>query len=159
MTRITLIGRATADAEIRFTPSGAAVANFTIADNHRKKTTAGDWEDDGTTFYRVQAWRNLAEQCAEHVTKGATLIVVGQVRTRDWTDREGNTRTSLEITADDIGTALNKWDTSRRQQAANSQPAAGPDPWATTPTPAAHKTKKQPPRTSPGLDQYETPPF
>lgn len=130
MTRITIIGRATADPELRFTPAGAAVATFNIADNHRKKV--GDkWEDDGATFYRCQAWNHLAEQCAETITKGKSVIVTGEVRNRTYENRDGSKGQSLEIRVDDVGLALPKY--AREQSSPQFTPASGDDPWATAP--------------------------
>lgn len=117
MTTITLIGRATADAELRFTSGGKAVATLNVADNHRRKD-GNEWVDDGTTFYRVTAWEHLAEQMAEHVKRGQRVIVVGEVRNREY-ERDGEKRRSLEIRAYEIGPALDKY-----------PPRTADDPWA-----------------------------
>lgn len=136
MTKITIAGRAVADAEMKFTPSGAAVANFTIVENRRKfDKQRNEWVDDGASFYRCQAWRHLAESCAEHIRKGSLVIVVGELAERQWEDRDGNKRSAWEVTADEVGMALAKFpprDGAPRQQ---SRPAEN-DPWASNTGPA-----------------------
>ncbi len=131
MTRITITGRATADPELRFTPAGVPVANFTLAENRRKfDKQKGEHVDDGTSFYRVQAWRHLAEACADKIRKGAVVIVVGELAERQFEDRDGNKRSSWEVTADEVGLALPKF--APKGDGGNFQrPAPAADPWAT----------------------------
>lgn len=140
---ILIVGNLTSDPELRFLQSGHAVADFTVAVNERKKTSSGDWEDDGATFYRVSAWRDLAEHVAESLQKGMRVIVSGGLRTRTWTDKDGIERLSLDLTADEIGPSL-RWATATvtrsqsgggQRPAQQSQPRGGDDPWA---TPARH---------------------
>lgn len=110
MSKMTVVGNLTGDPELRFTPSGAAVVNFTVAENHRKKDAqTGEWSDDGSTFYRVTAWRGLAENVAESLTKGCRVIVSGEFRTREFErkgERAGEKGMSVEINADNIGPDL-----------------------------------------------------
>ena len=137
MTKLTITGRATADAELRFLASGVPVASFTVADNHRKKNAqTGEWEDDGATFYNVQAWNYLAEECAENVRKGRFVIVVGDVRLRQYETRDGGKGSSLDVRADEVGMALprfaprdgqNQAQETRRPSGGQSGPT---DPWA-----------------------------
>lgn len=101
---ITLIGNATGDAELRFTPSGAAVANLSMAVNPRDKQ--GDqWVDGEPNFYRVSVWKDLAENVAESVHRGDRIVVVGRLRQREY-EHNGEKRTSLDVTADHIGLDL-----------------------------------------------------
>lgn len=101
---ITLIGNATGDAELRFTPSGAAVANLSMAVNPRDKQ--GDqWVDGEPNFYRVSAWKDLAENVAESVHRGDRIVVVGRLRQREY-EHNGEKRVSLDVTADHIGLDL-----------------------------------------------------
>lgn len=136
MTKITITGRATADATLKFTPSGAAVASFSLADNHRKKNAqTGEWEDDGATFYNVQAWQHLAEECAEHVRKGRIVTVVGDVRLRQYEGRDGTKGQSLDVRADEVALCLSKFpprDGQARPASAPAQSWQAPagDPWA-----------------------------
>src|SRR5690349_18519252 len=107
-TEITIIGNLTADPELRFTPSGAAVANFSVVVNTRRfdKRTS-EWTDAEPTFWRCNLWRQPAENLAESLTRGMRVVVVGQIETRTWEDRTtGEKRTANEIRVDDIGASL-----------------------------------------------------
>ena len=138
-TTITIRGRLTADPELRFTPSGAAVANLTIASNARRfDKQANEWKDGPTTFWRCSAWRDLAENVAESLFKGAAVVAVGPVEQRDY-EHNGEKRTSMDVTVDAIGPDL-RWQTAKVQKAQRgpSGGAGGPvggsgatDPWAT----------------------------
>ena len=106
-TTITLIGNLTADPELRFTPSGAAVANFTVASTPRTfDRQTQEWKDGEAMFITCAAWRNLAENVAESLTKGARVIVSGRLRSRSYEGREGEKRTVFEIEVDEIGPSL-----------------------------------------------------
>lgn len=134
MSTITVVGNLTADPEVRFTPSGAAVANFTIADTPRRYDKQADaWVDGDTTFWNAAVWRQAAENVAESLTKGQRVIAVGEVRNRAYEDRDGNKRTSLELEVREIGPAL-KYATavvSKVSRSGSSGPQqGGTDPWA-----------------------------
>lgn len=142
-TTITIIGNLVADVELRFTPSGAAVANFTVASTPRTFNKASnEWEDGNTLFLPCSIWRDAAEHCAESLTKGTRVIVQGRLQQRSYDDREGNKRTRYEVAVDDVGpsllraTAVVTRDTSGAQpgrQPAARQPAGRTppaDPWA-----------------------------
>jgi single-strand DNA-binding protein len=106
-TVITVVGNLTDDPELRFTPSGAAVANFTVASTPRTlNKQTNEWEDGEAMFLRCSIWRQAAENVAESLQKGARVIVNGRMRARTWEDREGNKRTSFEIDVDEIGPSL-----------------------------------------------------
>lgn len=106
-TQITLIGNLTADPELRFTPSGAAVANFTVASTPRTfDRQANEWRDGEAMFLNCAVWRQAAENVAESLTKGMRVIVSGRLRSRSYDDREGNRRTVFEIEVDEIGPSL-----------------------------------------------------
>lgn len=101
---ITLTGNVTGDAELRFTPSGHAVANLSVAVNPRDKQ--GDqWVDGEPNFYRVAAWKDLAENVAESVRRGDRVTVVGRLRVREY-EHNGEKRTSLDVTADSVALDL-----------------------------------------------------
>ena len=103
--QVTLVGNLTDDPELRFTPSGAAVANFRLAVTPRVRE--GDsWKDGETSFFRVNVWRQMAENVAETMTKGSRAIVVGRLRTRSWETPEGEKRSVTEIEADEVGPSL-----------------------------------------------------
>ena len=106
-TIITIIGNLTADPELRFTPSGAAVASFTVASTPRTfDRQAGKWKDGETLFMPCQAWRQMAENIAESLTKGTRVIVQGRLVQRSYTTREGENRTVVEMQVDEIGPSL-----------------------------------------------------
>jgi single-strand DNA-binding protein len=106
-TVITVVGNITDDPELRFTPSGAAVANFTVASTPRTlNKQTNEWEDGEAMFLRCSIWRQAAENVAESLQKGTRVIVNGRMRARSWEDREGNKRTSFEIDVEEIGPSL-----------------------------------------------------
>jgi len=106
-TQITLVGNLTADPELRFTPSGAAVANFTVASTPRTfDRQTNEWRDGEAMFLNCSVWRQAAENVAESLTKGMRVIVQGRLRARSYDDREGNRRTVFEVQVDEIGPSL-----------------------------------------------------
>ena len=104
---VTVVGNLTDDPELRFTPSGAAVANFTIASNSRflDKTT-NEWKDGEPVFMRCSVWRQYAENVAESLTRGTRVIATGRLKQRTYETREGEKRTVIELEVDDVGPAL-----------------------------------------------------
>ena len=106
-TTCTLIGNLTADPELRFTPSGAAVANFTVAATSRTfDKTANQWRDGEALFLRCTLWRQPAENLAESLRRGDRVIVTGRLRQRSFDTREGDKRTTIELDVDEIGASL-----------------------------------------------------
>ena len=106
-TVITVIGNLTADPELRFTPSGAAVANFTVASTPRSfDRQTNEWKDGDTLFMRCSIWREAAENVAESLTKGMRVIVQGRLVQRSYETREGEKRTVVELQVDEIGPSL-----------------------------------------------------
>ncbi|MCA0155450.1 MULTISPECIES: single-stranded DNA-binding protein [Tsukamurella] len=106
-TIITVIGNLTADPELRFTPSGAAVANFTVASTPRTfDRNSNEWKDGEALFLRCNIWREAAENVAESLTKGTRVIVSGRLKQRSYDDRDGNKRTVVELEVDEIGPSL-----------------------------------------------------
>lgn len=103
-TRVTVIGRAAATPDLRYTPTGRPVASFDLAVTPRIQE-AGTWKDGPAAWYRVTAWQSLAEHAAESITKGMRLIVVGDLSPRPW-ERDGRAGLSLDIRADAIGPDL-----------------------------------------------------
>ena len=104
---ITIIGNLTGDPELRFTPSGAAVASFTVASSSRvmdKQTN--EWKDGDTTFLRCNVWRQYAENVAESLQRGMRVIVNGRLKQRSYETKEGEKRTVYEVEVDDVGPAL-----------------------------------------------------
>lgn len=106
-TVITVIGNLTADPELRFTPSGAAVANFTVASTPRTfDRQSQEWKDGDTLFMRCSIWREAAENVAESLTKGTRVVVTGRLVQRSYETREGEKRTVVELQADEVGPSL-----------------------------------------------------
>lgn len=106
-TPITVIGNLTADPELRFTPNGAAVANFTVASTPRTfDRQTNEWKDGDAMFLNCSVWRQYAENVAESLSKGTRVIVSGRLKSRSYETREGEKRTVFEIDVDEVGPAL-----------------------------------------------------
>jgi single-strand DNA-binding protein len=106
-TTITIVGNLTADPELRFTPSGAAVANFTVASTPRIfDRQSSEWKDGEALFLRCNIWREAAENVAESLTRGSRVIVTGRLKQRSFETREGEKRTVFEVEVDEIGPSL-----------------------------------------------------
>jgi single-strand DNA-binding protein len=106
-TIITVVGNLTADPELRFTPSGAAVANFTVASTPRQfDKQSGEWKDGEALFMRCNIWRQAAENVAETLTRGSRVIVSGRLKQRSYETREGEKRTVVELEVEEVGPSL-----------------------------------------------------
>ena len=106
-TQITLVGNLTADPELRFTPSGAAVANFTVASTPRTfDRQTSEWRDGDAMFLNCSVWRQAAENVAESLTKGMRVVVQGRLKSRSYETREGERRTVFEVEVEEIGPSL-----------------------------------------------------
>lgn len=124
-TIITVIGNLTADPELRFTQSGVAVANFTIASTPRTfDRQRNEWVDGETLFMRSTIWRDAAENIAESLEKGSRVIAQGRLQQTSFTDREGNQRTAIELQVDEIGPSL-RYATARPQKIDRRQGGVG----------------------------------
>jgi single-strand DNA-binding protein len=143
-TKLTVIGNLTADPELRYTPAGAAVANFTVASTPRHYDKAkNEWVDGEALFLRCSIWRQAAENVAETLTRGTRVIVSGTLRSRSFETKEGEKRTVMELAADEVGVSLmfatakvNKVTRSGGNTSnAGSGGFGGPadDPWASVP--------------------------
>ncbi|MDQ6650985.1 MAG: single-stranded DNA-binding protein [Actinomycetota bacterium] len=106
-TIITVVGNLTGDPELRFTPSGAAVASFTVASTPRTLDKAtNEWKDGEALFLRCSIWRQAAENAAESLTRGARVIVQGRLQQRSFETKEGEKRTVIEMQVDEVGPSL-----------------------------------------------------
>jgi single-strand DNA-binding protein len=161
-TTITLVGNLTADPELRFTPSGAAVANFTVASTPRTfDRQTNEWRDGDAMFLNCAVWRQAAENVAESLQKGMRVIVQGRLRSRSYETRDGERRTVFEIDVDEIGPALRYATAKVTRNASGSSQAGGgnrplgggrgDDPWASGAPSAAGA------RSSQGSDPWATP--
>lgn len=148
-TILTVIGNLTADPELRFTPSGAAVANFTVASTPRQfDRQSNEWRDGETLFMRCSVWRDAAENVAESLTRGARVIVSGRLKSRSYETKEGEKRTVMELEVDEVGPSLRyasaKVTKTQRggggggfgggQSGGQASRAPEADPWATGPS-------------------------
>ena len=141
-TVITVVGNLTNDPELRFTPSGAAVASFTVASTPRTLDKAtNEWKDGEALFLRCSIWRQAAENVAESLQRGARVIVQGRLKQRSFETKEGEKRTVIELDVDEVGPSL-KYATAKTTKTTRSGTSggdgggggsAGNDPWATAP--------------------------
>jgi len=174
-TVITLVGNLVDDPELRFTPSGAAVANFRMASTPRTyDRQSGEWKDGDSLFLTCSVWRQAAENVAESLQKGMRVIVSGRLKQRSYETREGEKRTVFEVDVDEVGPSLRsataKVAKTQRSGAGGggfgggqSQPASagqggngqgGNDPWATSPS----QTSPSPAASTGGTDPWSTGP-
>jgi single-strand DNA-binding protein len=124
-TVITVVGNLTADPELRFTPSGAAVANFTVASTPRIfDRQSNEWKDGDALFMRCSIWREAAENVAESLTRGSRVIVQGRLKQRSYETREGEKRTVVELEVDEIGPSL-RYATAKVNKASRSGGGGG----------------------------------
>jgi single-strand DNA-binding protein len=181
-TVITIIGNITGDPELRFTPSGAAVANFTVASTPRQfDRTSNEWKDGETLFMRCSVWRDAAENVAESLQRGTRVLVQGRLKSRSYETKEGEKRTVIELDVEEVGPSL-KYATAKVNRTqrgtggggfnagaqggtsggASTQGAAAVDPWATTPPAAANTGGGKPAGPQGGWGNgpsYDEPPF
>ena len=124
-TIMTVVGNLTADPELRFTASGAAVANFTVASTPRTFDRAsGEWKDGEALFLRCNIWRQPAENVAESLTRGSRVIVSGRLKQRSFETKEGEKRTVIELEVDEIGPSL-RYATAKVNRAQRSDSSGG----------------------------------
>lgn len=145
-TTITIVGNLTTDPDLKFTPSGAAVANFTVASTPRTFDKASnEWKDGQALFMRCTIWRQAAENVAESLTRGMRVVVQGRLTQRSFETREGEKRTVVELQVDEVGPSLRyatatvnraarEGGQSQRTAPTRQEPPA--DPWASEPVPA-----------------------
>ena len=143
-TYITVVGNLTGDPELRFTPSGAAVANFTIASTPRTfDRQTNEWKDGDTLFLNCSVWRQAAENVAESLQRGMRVVAQGRLKARSYETREGEKRTVMEMDVEEVGPSL-KYATAKVTRATRTSGgggggfSGGDDPWASQPAaPAA----------------------
>ncbi|MDR0285192.1 MAG: single-stranded DNA-binding protein [Propionibacteriaceae bacterium] len=158
-TLITIVGNLTGDPELRFTPSGAAVANFTVASTPRTfDRMTNEWKDGDAMFLNCSVWRQVAENVAESLTKGMRVIVQGRLKSRSYETQSGDRRTVFEVEVDEVGPALRyataKVTRTPSQGGGNYQ--GGSAGWQAAPPPAEPATPAADPWAS---AQSDEPPF
>jgi single-strand DNA-binding protein len=142
-TVITLVGNLVEDPELRFTPSGAAVANFRVASTPRTfDRQNNEWKDGETLFLSCSVWRQAAENVAESLQRGMRVIISGRLKSRSYETREGEKRTVFEIDVDEVGPSLKMatakvTKTTRSGGGGYGSGSSDNDPWATQASPAA----------------------
>lgn len=162
---VNLDGTIVADPELRFTQSGAAVVNLTVAQNERRlNRETGKWEDGDAVFLRCNAWRQFAENIAESFSKGDRVIGYGRLKQRSYETREGEKRTVMEVELDGLGASVkfrtvqvNRADRSQQQGGYQSGAAPADDPWGSAPPPPAGARQPSPQGWGGGLNSE--PPF
>ncbi len=141
--KVILIGRLGKDPEVKYTPSGAPVAKFSLATDEVFKDRSGE-QQKRTEWHNIVAWNKLAEICGEYLTKGKQIYIEGSIRSRQWEDQAGNKRTSYEIVAREMKMLGSKADSERAVAAAAERPAS-PSPAPSEPR--APEPEPQPPDT------------
>jgi single-strand DNA-binding protein len=133
-TVITIVGNLTGDPELRFTPSGAAVASFTIASTSRSFDRASnEWRDGETLFLRCSIWRQAAEHVGESLTRGMRVIAQGRLKQRSYETSEGEKRAVIELDVDELGPSLRYATATVNRSQRASDEARADDPWAHEP--------------------------
>jgi single-strand DNA-binding protein len=177
-TVITVIGNITGDPELRFTPSGAAVANFTVASTPRQfDRQSNEWKDGETLFMRCSVWRDAAENVAESLQRGTRVIVSGRLKSRSYETKEGEKRTVIEMDVDEVGPSL-RYATAKVNRTQRGTSGGGgfsgggqgggqaEDPWATGPSSPSNTPQSGGQQSAPqgggwggGAPSYDEPPF
>jgi len=156
-TTLTVIGNLVQDPELRFTPAGAAVANFTIASTPRTfDKNSNEWKDGETLFLRASVWREAAENVAESLTKGMRVIASGNLKSRSYETKEGEKRAVIEFEVDEIGPSL-KYANAKVNRTKKSGNGAG----FAEPVPSRHGTQQpaQPQQSAAWSNGPADPPF
>jgi single-strand DNA-binding protein len=122
-THVTITGNLTSDPELKFTPNGAAVANVRVAVTVRVRD-GETWRDGDTSYYRVTAWRDLATNLTDSLSKGDRVVIVGQLRMRSWETPEGEQRSVVEVTAEEVAPSL-RWATAKPERATRTKHGNG----------------------------------
>jgi single-strand DNA-binding protein len=117
-THVTITGNLTDDPELKFTPNGAAVANFRVAVTARVRD-GETWRDGDTSYFRVNCWRQLAEHVTDSLGKGDRAVILGRLKSRSWETPEGERRSVVEVEADEVAPSL-RWATAKPQRAARN---------------------------------------
>lgn len=136
---VTVIGNLTADPELRFTASGVAMVNISVADSRRYQDRNGEWQEE-TSFFRGTCWRELAENVAESLTKGARVVISARLKQRTWETSEGEKRNVVELDILEIGPSL-RWATATVTKTPRSDGASGGNYGGGNTTPAAPVAK------------------
>ncbi len=135
---VTVIGNLTMDPELRFTASGVAMANISVADSRRYQDRNNEWQEE-TSFFRGTCWRDVAENVAESLSKGSRVIISGRLKQRTWETNEGEKRNVVELDIQDIGPSL-RWATAAVTRTPRSEGAGNYGGGTTTPAAPVART-------------------
>jgi single-strand DNA-binding protein len=155
---ITIEGNLVDEPEVRFTPTGKQLAEFRVAASRSKRNERGEWVDDKELFIKVTVWDQLAENVAESLNKGDSVLVTGYLYQDSWEDAQGQRRTAVRIEGKNVGASLMR--ATARPQRVQRQPAQAQqarDPWAADPN--ARNAPAAAPAVDPWAGQPENPPF
>ncbi|WP_020518810.1 single-stranded DNA-binding protein [Catelliglobosispora koreensis] len=146
-TTLTIVGNLTDDPELRFTPTGVALAKFTVASTPRLYDRATEsYKDGDALFMNCSAWRELGENIAESLKKGSRVVVTGRLRLSRWETPEGEKRSAMQLDVEDVGASLKYAQAKVMKMARKTDvAAAGGDPWATTNGKASAPQDDEPP--------------
>jgi single-strand DNA-binding protein len=162
-TQITIAGNLVDDPELRYTPTGVAVANFRVASTPRIfDKPSGEYKDGDSLFLTCNAWRQMAENCAESLQRGMRVIVQGRLRQRSYETKEGEKRTVYEVEVDDVGPSLKSASakiTKSNRSGGNGQASAGSNQTHTGQPGAAEDPWAQPGDVKAGAGTSDEPPF
>ncbi len=139
--KITVVGNLGRDPELRYTPQGSAVCNFSIATNEKKRDKAGDLQDV-TTWFRVTLWNKQAENASKYLTKGSSVYIEGRLRVEEWADKDGKNRFTLEVNATDMQFLSGG---SRADEAVDENGGGGGDNFTASNTPSNNTADKSSP--------------
>ena len=138
--KVIIVGNLGRDPELRYTPQGTAVCNFSMATTEKRRDKSGEYQDV-TTWFRVTVWDKKAEVAAKYLQKGSQVYIEGRLKLDEWTDRDGNNRTTLDVTATDMqfvgggGAGRDSGDSPDMDDAIPEQPRTSSAAVGTTPTP------------------------
>jgi len=138
--KIIIVGYLGRDPELKYTPQGTAICDFSVATTERRKDKSGDMQEV-TTWFRVSLFGRQAEVASQYLTKGRQVYVEGQLSQRDWTDKDGNARTSLEVRGSEIQFLSPASDTVEQPKTAAAKATAAPSSDARKPQPARQKPR------------------
>lgn len=131
MTTLTITGNLVADPELKIIPSGKAVTSFTVVSSKSTKLADGTWENTDTTFWNIKCWNKLAENAAQSLRKGVSVVVLGSAVQEEWLDKNtGEKKSKIAVTAWSVGVDLKRHTAEISQVSRNDSQEVESDPWA-----------------------------
>ncbi len=160
--KIIIVGNLGRDPELKYTPQGQGVCEFSVATSEKRKDNIGEIKEE-TTWFKVSFWGKLAEVASQYLSKGRQVYIEGRLRTREWTDKEGRTRTSLEISGSELkllGSRNDQQNNENNDSVSNSNSSSKstsskPSPNKATSNKASHNSTSSNPNTSNNLNDFD----